>query len=218
MISCCEMCCWPLDKQRCTDGMRLATNGLPPGRSVPSRPLPDEALQGTPTAKSFAFVIGLLSACSLILVTILGSHNHTPLFIPISTNHLFCNRVSHAHKAIRTPLYNMLDIRLLKAVVPQLTCLRFAHLANSCTAAWGQAPLRWASTSSDQQKGVIVIPMPKLSPSMNEGTVSKWVKVGTSKSTVADDTSCMGKQSKKLHIDVEGYQNFSRLMSPGPRR
>ena len=73
----------------------------------------------------------------------------------------------------------MLDIRILNAVVPQLTCLRLAHLANTCHAAWGQATLRWASTSSDQQKDVIVIPMPKLSPSMTEGTVAKWLKVGT---------------------------------------
>ena len=74
----------------------------------------------------------------------------------------------------------MLHLRLLNAVVPQLTCLRLAHAAAICTAqaAFRWAPLRWASTSSDQKTDVIVIPMPKLSPSMSEGTVSKWLKVG----------------------------------------
>ena len=97
----------------------------------------------------------------------------------------------------------MLYIRLLNAVVPQITCLRLAHLAAICNAAPGQVLLRLASTSADSNSDVIVVPMPKLSPTMTEGTVSKWLKVGPSKQPLLISTlsGCDAKDPQGcLHI------------------
>ena len=63
--------------------------------------------------------------------------------------------------------------QLMRFAAPQLTSLQqWRGLAPLCV---GLAA-RWASTGADS--AAIVVPMPKLSPSMTEGTVSKWLKVG----------------------------------------
>ena len=86
---------------------------------------------------------------------------------------------------------------VLRSVVRQLTSLQKRHSGklmachdvSKSQAAFTQ---RLAGTSSGDK--AIIIAMPKLSPSMTEGSVSKWLKVW--------ETGCMHGYGAVLHADV----------------
>ena len=64
--------------------------------------------------------------------------------------------------------------QLLRFAAPQLTSLQqWRGLAPI----FGGLAARWACTGAES--AAIIVPMPKLSPSMTVGTVSKWLKVGS---------------------------------------